>query len=35
MLAMMLPTIGLYELSIWMVERVARKQAAAQSSSTT
>jgi sec-independent protein translocase protein TatC len=31
MLAMMLPTIGLYELSIWAVERVARKQAAAQS----
>jgi sec-independent protein translocase protein TatC len=35
MLAMMLPTIGLYELSIWAVERVARKQAAAQSSSAT
>ena len=33
MLAMMLPTIGLYELSIWAVERVARKQAAAQASS--
>ena len=31
MLAMMLPTIGLYELSIWMVERVAKKQTAAQS----
>ena len=29
MLAMMLPTIGLYELSIWAVERVARQQAAA------
>ncbi len=27
MLAMMLPTIGLYELSIWAVERVAQKQA--------
>ena len=35
MLAMMLPTIGLYELSIWAVERVARKQAAAQASSST
>jgi len=33
MLAMMLPTVGLYELSIWAVERVERKQAAAQSSS--
>jgi len=33
MLAMMLPTIGLYELSIWAVERVARRQAAAQASS--
>jgi sec-independent protein translocase protein TatC len=30
MLAMMLPTIGLYELSIWMVERVAKKHAAGQ-----
>jgi sec-independent protein translocase protein TatC len=30
MLAMMLPTIGLYELSIWAVERVIAKQAAAQ-----
>ena len=29
MLAMMLPTIGLYELSIWAVERVTRQQAAA------
>ncbi|MFA5901285.1 MAG: twin-arginine translocase subunit TatC [Hyphomicrobium sp.] len=29
MLAMMLPTMALYELSIWAVERVARKQAAA------
>lgn len=35
MLAMMLPTLGLYELSIWAVERVARKQAAAQNSSST
>jgi sec-independent protein translocase protein TatC len=34
MLAMMLPTIGLYELSIWAVERVARQQAAKQASST-
>jgi sec-independent protein translocase protein TatC len=33
MLAMMLPTIGLYELSIWAVERVARKQAPTQSNS--
>jgi len=33
MLAMMLPTWGLYELSIWSVERVARKQAAASQSS--
>ena len=32
MLAMMLPTIGLYELSIWMVDRVSRQQAAAQGS---
>ncbi len=30
MLAMMLPTVGLYELSIWAVERVERKQAAAK-----
>jgi sec-independent protein translocase protein TatC len=35
MLAMMLPTIGLYELSIWAVERVERRQAAAKASSTT
>ena len=35
MLAMMLPTILLYELSIWAVERVARQQAAAQASSGT
>ena len=35
MLAMMLPTIGLYEFSIWAVERVARQQAAAQASSAT
>jgi sec-independent protein translocase protein TatC len=35
MLAMMLPTIGLYELSIWAVERVARQQAAGSSSSGT
>jgi sec-independent protein translocase protein TatC len=33
MLAMMLPTVGLYELSIWAVERVARQQAAKQASS--
>jgi sec-independent protein translocase protein TatC len=33
MLAMMLPTIGLYELSIWAVERAARHAAASQSSS--
>ncbi len=33
MVAMMLPTIGLYELSIWAVDRVAKKQAAAQASS--
>jgi sec-independent protein translocase protein TatC len=33
MLAMMLPTVGLYELSIWAVERVERKRAAAQASS--
>jgi len=35
MLAMMLPTIGLYELSIWAVERAARQHAASQSSSGT
>ena len=35
MLAMMLPTIGLYELSIWAVERVTRQRAAAQAASTT
>jgi len=35
MIAMMLPTIGLYELSIWAVERVAKQQAAAQASSST
>lgn len=34
MIAMMLPTIGLYELSIWMVERVARKHAAQQAAAT-
>jgi sec-independent protein translocase protein TatC len=33
MLAMMLPTMGLYELSIWAVERVTRQQAAAQAAS--
>ena len=33
MLAMMLPTVALYELSIWAVERVARQQAAQQSAS--
>jgi sec-independent protein translocase protein TatC len=33
MIAMMLPTIGLYEFSIWAVERVAKKQAAAQAAS--
>ncbi len=33
MLAMMLPTVGLYELSIWAVERVAKQQAAKQASS--
>ncbi len=33
MLAMMLPTMGLYELSIWAVERVEKRQAAAQASS--
>jgi sec-independent protein translocase protein TatC len=35
MIAMMLPTILLYELSIWAVERVAKQHAAAQASSTT
>jgi sec-independent protein translocase protein TatC len=35
MLAMMLPTILLYEASIWMVERVARQQAAKQASGAT
>ena len=35
MIAMMLPTIGLYELSIWAVDRVARQHAAAQASSST
>ncbi len=30
MIAMMLPTVALYELSIWAVERVARQQAAAK-----
>jgi len=35
MLAMMLPTIGLYELSIWAVERASRKAAAGQGSSGT
>jgi len=35
MLAMMLPTIGLYELSIWAVERAQRKAAAGQGSSGT
>lgn len=34
MLAMMLPTIALYELSIWAVERVVRQQAAKSSSGT-
>jgi len=34
MLAMMLPTAALYELSIWAVERIARQQAAKQASST-
>lgn len=32
MLAMMLPTMGLYELSIWAVERTAKKHAAQQAS---
>jgi sec-independent protein translocase protein TatC len=35
MLAMMLPTIGLYELSIWAVERASRKAAAGQGTSNT
>ena len=35
MLAMMLPTMLLYEASIWAVERVSRQQAAAQAASTT
>ena len=35
MIAMMLPTILLYEVSIWMVERVARQQAAKQASGAT
>jgi Sec-independent protein secretion pathway component TatC len=35
MVAMMLPTILLYEVSIWMVERVARQQAAKQASGAT
>jgi sec-independent protein translocase protein TatC len=35
MLAMMLPTLALYELSIWSVQRVERQQAAAQASSGT
>jgi sec-independent protein translocase protein TatC len=35
MLAMMLPTMGLYELSIWAVERVHRKHAAADTPSET
>ena len=33
MIAMMLPTVGLYEFSIWAVERVQRQQAAAQAAS--
>ena len=32
MVAMMLPTVALYELSIWAVERVSRQQAAKQAS---
>ena len=32
MVAMMLPTVALYELSIWAVERVTRQQAAKQAS---
>ena len=35
MIAMMIPTIGLYELSIWAVERVAKTHAATQASSST
>jgi Sec-independent protein secretion pathway component TatC len=35
MLAMMLPTMLLYEASIWAVVRVVAKQAAAQASSAT
>ncbi len=35
MLAMMLPTIGLYEVSIWAVGRVERQQAAKQASTAT
>lgn len=35
MIAMMLPTILLYELSIWAVERVAKQHAAAQASTST
>lgn len=35
MLAMMLPTIGLYELSIWAVQRVERQQAGGDSSAAT
>jgi Sec-independent protein secretion pathway component TatC len=34
MLAMMLPTMGLYELSIWAVERVVARHAAGQMAST-
>ncbi len=33
MLAMMLPTAGLYELSIWMVDRVSRQEAAKKAAS--
>jgi Sec-independent protein secretion pathway component TatC len=32
---MILPTILLYELSIWAVERVAKQRAASQASSST
>ena len=35
MIAMMLPTVALYELSIWAVERVSRQQAAKQASGAT
>ncbi|GAF67494.1 unnamed protein product [marine sediment metagenome] len=35
MIAMILPTILLYELSIWAVERVAKQRAASQASSST